>query len=446
MKIDMQKIFINLYEDIKKTKNSKIFSFLIEALFIFYRDLWYNCSDNLEDFHFTIYNTEDKKRNEKKIDELLNNIVITLKSLNKGNDCLAGDKFKSIFYGYFNSSLIFKEPISNNYPFDFLSCAYNFIDKAKKFDSSVTAADIFQALRNVWTMNLLQSIVGLDVELTYPIFSYSLLYPYTDNLMDNRETSSLEKKERSNRLMDRLKGHKLIPHNFYEDKIFRLVELIEESYPRRYFYCLYQSLQAINSSQIDSLKQYENTDNIDLEDIIRLSFIKGGLSVLTDAYLIKGTLTLEEIIGSFGLGILLQLIDDLQDVKQDKKLGSTTLFTYSLKHQSLTKATVKLLNFIKLVIELLPIEKSQYISNIEKVLSVNCYLLMFFSISRITAYYDKNFTDNIKIYYPFSPTYMRNFNSKLNAKWSSIKKLKNINAKKVFDILLEDNTSSISKL
>lgn len=442
MNKDIEQEFLNLYEGIKKTNNNKVFSLLIEALFIFYRNLWINCSDNLEDFNCTVYNSDTKKRNEKKVDELLNKIVITLKSLDKGDDPLAGDRLKNIFYGYFNNSNIFKDSISSNYPFDFISSANTFIHKAKKFDPAVSSADIFQALRNVWTMNLLQTIFAMDVEVTYPVFSYSMLYPYTDNLLDSTGTSSLEKKERSNRLTERLKGSKLIPHNFYEEKVFRLVELIEESYPRRYFYSLYQSLQAINSSQVDSLNQSENIDNTTIENIIKLSFIKGGLSVLADAYLIKGTLTIEEVIGSFGLGILLQLIDDLQDVKQDKRLGSTTIFTYSLNNQSLENVTVKLLNFTKIVIDLLSTEKSPYKENIEKALGVNCYLLIFFSISRISGQYSKQFADKIKVYYPFSPAYMRNFNSKLNSKWSSIKKFKNINASKVFAILLEDDAKT----
>ena len=445
MNRDLKKEFLNLYEEIKTNKNSKIFSLLIEALFIFYRDLWINCSDSLEELYCPVYNNDEKKRNERKIDELLDNLLITLKSLDKGDDSLAEEKLKKIIYGYVRNSNIFKFTISSNYPYDFIASANNFINKAKKFDPYITSADIFQALRNVWTMKLLQTTFSMDVELTYPIFSYSMLYPYTDNLIDSNQSSNTEKKERCNRLMERLKGSKLIPHNIYEEKVFRLVEKIEENYPRRYFYCLYQSLIAINTSQIESLKQYECKENENIEDIIKLSFIKGGLSVLTDAYLIKGSLTIEEIMGAFGLGILLQLIDDLQDIKQDKKSGSTTIFTYSLRKQTLTRATVKLLNFARNIIELLPNEKSPYYNNIKNVLKTNCYLLIFFSISRVAGQHTKEFIDRIETYYPFTPSYMKNFNSKLNNKWSSIKKLRNITVGKVFDILLEDDINRKSK-
>lgn len=446
MKKEVKSEFLKLYEDLKKTKDSKAFSLLVDALYVFYRDIWVKCSEDFADLQFPVYKKVEKKRNEKKVDDFLNKILIGLKSVNNRNDYLARDKFKNTFFDYFNNSNFFKDPISCNYPYDFISSTNDFIKKTQKFDPTVTSADIFQALRNVWTMNLLQTIFAMDIKLTYPIFSYSMLYPYTDNLLDSTHASYLEKKERSNRLMDRLKGNKLIPHDFYEEKVFRLVEIIEECYPRRYYYCLYQSLQAINSSQVDSLKQFDKKNNRTMEEIIKISFKKGGLSVLTDAYLIKGTLSLDEIIGAFGLGIALQLIDDLQDVKQDKRSGNSTIFTFSQSDHSLMDATVKLLNFIKCIIDLLPTEKSPYKEKIEKVLSINCYLLIFFSISRLSTGYTRSFSDKIAVYSPFSPTYMKNFNSKLNSKWSSIKKLKNISAAKIFAILLEDGSSKVCSL
>lgn len=194
MNRDLKKEFLNLYEEIKTNKNSKIFSLLIEALFIFYRDLWINCSDSLEELYCPVYNNDEKKRNERKIDEPLDNLLITLKSLDKGDDSLAEEKLKKIIYGYVRNSNIFKFTISSNYPYDFIASANNFINKAKKFDPYITSADIFQALRNVWTMNLLQTTFSMDVELTYPIFSYSMLYPYTDNLIDSNQSSNTEKK------------------------------------------------------------------------------------------------------------------------------------------------------------------------------------------------------------------------------------------------------------
>src|SRR5438477_2021166 len=62
--------------------------------------------------------------------------------------------------------------------------------QARRFDPALSATDIFQASRNVWTAAGLQVLLGQRLELTPAIFAYSLLYPYTDNLLDDPLTSA----------------------------------------------------------------------------------------------------------------------------------------------------------------------------------------------------------------------------------------------------------------
>jgi hypothetical protein len=52
---------------------------------------------------------------------------------------------------------------------------------ARRFDPSISPADIFQATRNAWTAGGLQVLLGREMRLTPAIFAYSMLYPYTDN-------------------------------------------------------------------------------------------------------------------------------------------------------------------------------------------------------------------------------------------------------------------------
>ena len=59
----------------------------------------------------------------------------------------------------------------------------------------------------------------------------------------------------------------------------------------------------------------------------KLSFEKGGASVLADGYLAAGTLSREEVQFIFRWGALLQLVDDLQDIRQDGGEHSLTIFT-----------------------------------------------------------------------------------------------------------------------
>ena len=55
--------------------------------------------------------------------------------------------------------------------------------------------DIFQAIRNVWIMNSIQILYNMEVKLTPSIFAYSMLYPYSDNYLDDANISVGEKVE-----------------------------------------------------------------------------------------------------------------------------------------------------------------------------------------------------------------------------------------------------------
>jgi hypothetical protein len=285
-------------------------------------------------------------------------------------------------------------------------------------------------------MNLLQSINNINIKLTYPIFGYSMLYPYTDNLLDNKHITSEEKRFLSERLKRRLQGENLFPLSDYEDKVFELISLIEKVYPRNYHYSMYKSLLYIHLSQTQSLDQYNNNGTLDLETILCLSFKKGGISVLTDAYLVNGDLNLDEIIFSFGLGIVLQLIDDLQDIKSDYKFNNQTVFTYCNDKSQMDETTLKLINFILKVIDTVPEYNTNFIGNLKQALKQNCILMILFSISRSSSSYSKEFIRNIQKHYPFPASYMKNFNSQINSKCSKIKRMQNIKATDIFDILL----------
>ena len=64
-------------------------------------------------------------------------------------------------------------------------------------------------MRNVWIINILQRLKGVDITLSNAIFGYSMLYPYTDNYLDDVNISKEEKVEFNQRLYRRLLGEKL---------------------------------------------------------------------------------------------------------------------------------------------------------------------------------------------------------------------------------------------
>ena len=89
---------------------------------------------------------------------------------------------------------------------DFLPVGTKLARWARRFDESLSVADIVQANRNAWTACGLQPLLGERVELTPSILGYSLLYPYTDNFLDRADVSGEEKRRFSERFRERLRG------------------------------------------------------------------------------------------------------------------------------------------------------------------------------------------------------------------------------------------------
>jgi hypothetical protein len=90
---------------------------------------------------------------------------------------------------------------------------------------------------------------------------------------------------------------------------------------------VYECLLAIHQAQEDSIAQMGRSRLTTDGKLMRLSCAKGGTSVLADACLSHGFLNEPEAQFAFNWGVLLQLGDDLQDVPEDLKQGSSTLFS-----------------------------------------------------------------------------------------------------------------------
>lgn len=227
----------------------------------------------------------------------------------------------------------------------YFEVAEEFIMKAKKRVPDLSNEEIFQALRNVWIMNSLQLFWDIQPTLTPSVYSYSMLYPYTDNYIDNPEINTIDKMQFNYHLDHILAGdyrstdHKLIK------KITELVQNIENQYPRADFEQVFESIQLIQDAQVKSLQQ-SDLKPLSFDEILELSFYKGGTSVLADAFLVKPDLTEEEMLFAFQYGTFLQLIDDLQDISEDLNTKHRTYFNFK-RNASETDARIeKLLGFL----------------------------------------------------------------------------------------------------
>ncbi len=259
-------------------------------------------------------------------------------------------KFFPVFRSFLQSIFDFeKDHLDIILSDEFRNVSKDFFYQARAFGPELSPENIYQGLRNVWIMNGLQLMMNLPVEITPSIFAYSMIYPYSDNLLDDPTVSGEEKQEFSIRFNRRLHGECITPFNHAESQLFQLVAMFEDQYNRPDFPEVYQSLYAIQKGQTDSLKLLA-TNGLTETEIRRICFEKGGASVLADGYLVAGKLTKQEEQALFGYGIYLQLLDDIQDMKEDADANTNTMCS-SLQHVNLGEFVNRTVHFGRAALE-----------------------------------------------------------------------------------------------
>jgi hypothetical protein len=232
----------------------------------------------------------------------------------------------------------------------FFESSVSFAREARAFDPGLALDSLWQAMRNVWIGNSLQMLLDLPVALNPGLFAYSMLYPLTDNLLDDPGVERGAKRAFNERFGRRLAGLPVRPAGNREAAVFRLVERFEDEFPRGDFAEVYESLLAIHGGQVRSLIQHDGAWLTDRE-ILEISCEKGGTSVLADLYLVAGRASPAEERFAFGYGVSLQLLDDLQDVEGDLAAGHQTLFTRAARRGPLDAMTARLARYIDRVLD-----------------------------------------------------------------------------------------------
>jgi hypothetical protein len=232
----------------------------------------------------------------------------------------------------------------------FYDTTARFVREARAFDPQMRVEDVGQALRNAWIMNSLQLLFDREVRFSPAIFAYSMLYPCTDNLLDDPDVAPQAKAGFGLRLGRRLCGAPVLPRSTHEQKAFALVDHIETQYSRARHPDVFRSLLAIHRAQQRSLAQQRGDGACDEGTLLRISVAKGGASLLADGYLVAGQLGPEEAELCFGYGVFLQLLDDLQDCRADREAGHATLFTRAAATGTLDRVTGRLHRFMHRVL------------------------------------------------------------------------------------------------
>ena len=290
-------------------------------------EIWENSSSELPTFNRE-FSFEDKLEREhnfesfqKKIKELQSHKNVRQFKSNPS------ESFFPMFKGFLETVFDFeKEHLNIILSDDFKNVSKDFFNKARAFAPELKPENIYQGLRNVWIMNGIQLMMEVPVKITPSVFAYSMIYPYSDNLLDDPDITGEEKQQFSGRFNKRLHGENVLPKGFVEKQLFKLVAMFEDEYSRNSFPKVYESLYAIQQAQTNSLKLI-NQSNISDAQIINICFEKGGASVLSDGYLVAGNMTHQQERALFGYGVYLQLLDDIQDLKEDSDADTKTMFS-----------------------------------------------------------------------------------------------------------------------
>jgi hypothetical protein len=318
---------------------------LVQRLVDNHIDLWRRC-DSAVPAHGKRYSPHDQHRRGRQMDRFLEMLDAELRCLpaTRQSSEQKRDRIFDAFSRHAAPVLDLNREHLDLLRNGFVPFATEFCRAARRFDAAISASDICQATRNAWTAAGLRCLHGLDMRLTPAVTAYSLLYPYTDNYLDDLTVGPGCKQAFNRRLRLWLKGEPAPPATAREGKVYELVRLIEENVPRASAGDLYASLLAIHDAQSRSLRLRRERCPTD-EEILAVTFEKGGTSVLADAYLAVGTLNPAQVEFAFGWGVFLQLVDDLQDLAEDGSAGIVTLFSHRDGRVPLDCLTNRLLRF-----------------------------------------------------------------------------------------------------
>ncbi len=305
------------------------------------------------------------------------------------------------------SSLLSREIQNDRFFTESEKVTRRFLNEAKAFDPTLSEGDLHQALRNLWVFNSIQLFTGKSILLTPSSFAYSLLYPYVDNGLDAAERTAEDKIGLVRWISKWFRGNGCPPIDDLTNKIGRLLSMISEEYPRKEFPKVYHSLHAILSAQQKSILFQYDQSALDDTYLLTVTVEKGGTSVLADGYLAAGDLSASSADAIFEYGVVLQLIDDLQDLGEDNTSGHETPFQRYAERSETEKITQRLLRFSGRCATHLGKEDNSRSDSIQQMIERSCTFLILDAVAQHFVHYSEQFLHRIESAMPLRPAFLR---------------------------------------
>src|SRR5581483_11221509 len=169
-----------------------------------------------------VYTSGDQKHREKAYDRAIDDVRRTCRKLAPD----AEDRLTRSFARFGAEALDLGADAVDLLTHGFLPVGKTLARWAHRFDPTLSHADITQAARNAWAACGMQPLFGEPMRLTPSILGYSLLYPYSDNYLDQRAVTHDHKVRFSRRFRARLRGEALHAADPHECSVWEMVRLI----------------------------------------------------------------------------------------------------------------------------------------------------------------------------------------------------------------------------
>ena len=224
-----------------------------------------------------------------------------------------------------------------------------FVRKTRAFDRELLLPQIWQGIRNFFIYAMIQDFLGHKQNCIDPVFSYSLLYPYTDNFIDDPGQNRDQKAKYNHMIEEVLHGKSVNPDTSVERKTVLLLQKIQDYYSGDKKKEIENLLLLMLKAQEESIRQgagHHLEKPISEEELLKILSFKGGISVLNDYAFHVGELDETEAAFYLAFGFLLQLSDDLQDFVEDEQEHCQTLMVRAKQNGKLEKTVNRLLHYI----------------------------------------------------------------------------------------------------
>lgn len=276
-----------------------------------------------------------------------------------------------------------------------------FLRHARQFAPELSMEDLGQALRNYMVYAMFNILHCGKPGFNISDFGYSMLYPFTDNYIDNAEYLPKEKENYNQLIRDKIEGKAVCPDFPHHRKTCELLQMIQEHTPKERTAEASLLLLMMLDAQQESLRQQNRNVLLSPEERLNISLYKGGISVLIDRFFVNKELTEEDLCFYLGFGFFLQLADDLQDIREDSLLGYQTLFTVDLSQEQEEKLVNQLFHYIYGITNSYQADNEAF----KCFVLSSCYQLILMSVDRSREYFSPEYLKSLECLFPITYDY-----------------------------------------